>query len=281
MTDEPSATAVVPGHLTLLFSVVRDDDPRATGSRGAGVTLEAGVQTTVSPGTRTTFNGEPIEIEPVDRVLDVLGVDSAVDIETPLALGAGFGISGAATLGAAIAANAAFECSATENELVTYAHVAEVESGTGLGDVVAQARGGIPLRLEPGAPDVGRLDGIPARTRVEYLVLGEVETREVLAGDITDLSEAGERALEAVRTSPTVETLFEAGWRFSVEAGLTDDELSAVVEDVHDVGGRAALGHLGRTVVALEDGLSSVGYVPEVTAVDPTGATLIGGSAHR
>lgn len=281
MTDQPSATAVVPGHFTLLFSVVRGDEPRSTGSRGAGVALDVGVQTTVTSGTGPTFNGEAIEIEPVERVLAALGVDAAVHIQTPLALGAGFGVSGAATLGAALAANAAFGCSATENELVTIAHVAEVESGTGLGDVVAQSRGGIPLRLEPGAPDIGRLDGIPARTRVEYLVLGEVETREVIAGDVDALSEAGERALDAVRASPTLETLFEAGWRFSIEADLVDDELRTIVEDVHDVGGKAALGHLGRTVVALDDGLTAAGYDPQVTAVDATGATLVEGEPCR
>ncbi|MFW6152771.1 MAG: pantoate kinase [Halobacteriota archaeon] len=281
MTNQQTATAFAPGHLTLLFSVIRGDEPRATGSRGAGVNIDAGVRTTVSPGDGTTYNGASIDLEPVDRVLDAIGVDAAVDIESPLPLGAGFGASGAATLATAIAANAAFDCAASENELIAHAHVAEVKSGTGLGDVVAQARGGVPLRLEPGPPPVGRLDGIPARGRVEYLVLGEVETRQVLAGDVAHLSRAGERALTSVTASPTLDRLFEAGWGFSREAGLVDAELEAVVEAVHDAGGLAAIGHLGRTVVALDDGLTRAGYDPVVTAINATGATIVGGDSHR
>jgi len=77
---------------------------------------------------------------------------------------------------------------APENELIRIAHEAEVGRGTGLGDVVAQARGGVPIRLEPGAPGVGELDGIPADARVEYVTFGELSTEDVLGGDTAALS---------------------------------------------------------------------------------------------
>ncbi len=268
-------TAFVPGHLTLFFSVVRTDDPVSTGSRGCGVTIQEGVYTSVEPGSGVTCNGEPIEMEPVDRLLDALGVSASVRIETTLDLGTGFGVSGAATLGTALVANDMFKCGLTENELIRYAHIAEVEAGTGLGDVVAQARGGVPIRLEPGAPGEGELDGVPARPRIEYLSLGSVSTSAVITGDVSTLSEAGHRALDGLLVEPSIERAFELGWSFTREAKLFDDEVTSIIEAVHEMGGYASVGHLGRTVVALGDGLSRAGFDPTVTAVDPSGGTML------
>ena len=273
MTD--SATAFVPGHLTLFFSVVMTDTPATTGSRGGGITIREGVYTSVQPGEGIAVNETPTSIEPVERVLDALDVSASVQIETTLELGTGFGVSGAAALGAAIAANEAFDCRRTENELIRLAHIAEVEAQTGLGDVIAQARGGIPIRIEPGAPDVCELDGLTARPGVEYLSLGPVSTSEVLGGDVSTLSEAGERALEKLRGAPSIDHMFDLGWEFTREAGLYDDEVASIVESVHELGGHAAVGHLGRTVVALEDGLTRAGYDPTVTVVDAAGGTLL------
>lgn len=65
------------------------------------------------------------------------------DAQLGSTIGSGFGVSGAATLATALAANEAFSLEWTREELVEAAHVAEVEAGTGLGDVFVQARGGL------------------------------------------------------------------------------------------------------------------------------------------
>jgi len=171
MTDGDGAAAFVPGHVTGFFSVHRADDPLRTGSRGAGVTLADGVTTEVVPSDETTvrLNGREVDVESVTRVLDALDATASVSAETNLPIGSGFGVSGAMALGVALAANDAFDRERSENDLVSVAHAAEVEAGTGLGDVVAQARGGVPVRVEPGAPGVGSLDGVPATGRIEYV----------------------------------------------------------------------------------------------------------------
>jgi pantoate kinase len=217
-----------------------------------------------------------IEIEAVERVLDALEASTRVRVrvETDLPLGTGFGVSGAAALGTALATNTALDRRLSENELVAVAHGAEVQAGTGLGDVVAQARGGVPLRLEPGAPQVNELDAIPARARVEYLVYGELDTAEILAGDTDALTEAGQRALAAVVSEPTLKTFMRASRQFSREAGLLTDRVREVVTDVGEAGGSAAMGMLGETVVALDTGLSDAGYEPSVCRVHPSGATV-------
>ncbi|WP_232687411.1 pantoate kinase [Halobacterium zhouii] len=279
MSDGDAATAFAPGHVTGFFSVSRGDAPARTGSRGAGVTLADGVTTRVMPSDETTvrLNGRELDVESARRVLDALDVTATVDAETDLPLGAGFGVSGAMALGTALAANAAFEHARhghSENDLIRAAHVAEVEAGSGLGDVVAQARGGIPIRVEPGAPPHGELDGVPATSRIEYLSFGGLSTSDVIGGDTDALSAAGERALAELRDRPTLPAFFRLSREFSREAGLLDGEVAEAVEAVTESGGEAAMAMLGRTVFALGTGLSDAGYDPEVSSVHPAGATL-------
>ena len=286
MTDE--ATAFVPGHLTGFFSAHPDDDPAVAGSRGAGVTLSHGVEVRVERGARVgsdlaviTLNGESVAVDAVAGVRDALDAsDAAVTAETPLPLGAGFGVSGALALGVAYTVNAAYDRHRSENELVGVAHRAEVEAGTGLGDVVAQARGGLPIRLDPGDLDHGRLDAVPAAPRVEYVTFGSVSTEAVLSGDTTRLSAAGERALSDLRAEPTPARLVALSRRFAREADLLTDRVADAVAAVRADGGDAAMAMLGDTAFAFGTDLSEAGYDPEICSVHPGGATLRGSDSE-
>ncbi|WP_435072885.1 pantoate kinase [Halorubrum sp. HHNYT27] len=293
------ATAFVPGHVTAFFSAHPAERPAAAGSRGAGLTLTDGVTVRVSAGTEVgsadtgvrAIDGEQGTIGAVEDVLAELGAGAggdrrAVDvtIETDIPIGAGFGVSGAAALGAALAANDALDRGRSENELIRIAHEAEVSRGTGLGDVVAQARGGVPIRLRPGAPGIGELDGIPADARVEYVTFGELSTEAVLGGDTTALSAAGGDALDRLRGDPRLPTLMAAAREFAREADLLVPEVAEAIDAVdrasddssegaHAAG--AAMAMLGRTVFALGTGLSDAGYDPAVCRIDAAGARLV------
>ena len=274
MSDE--ARAFVPGHVTGFFTVDRGDDPIETGSRGGGLALSDGVAVTVNPGAETelTLNGEAIQVDAVERVLEALRTTATVTAETPLPLGSGFGVSGGLALGTALAANAVFGRGLSYNELVTIAHGAEVQAGSGLGDVVGQARGGVPLRLEPGGPQFNYVYAVPARSRVEYTTLGELSTADVVGGDTDTLTTAGERALSDVVKEPTLSTFLQASRQFSREAELLTPDVKAVIDDVAEAGGDAAMAMLGETVFALGTGLSDAGYDATVTAIYPPGATI-------
>ncbi|ERH05803.1 MAG: putative archaeal kinase (sugar kinase superfamily), partial [Halonotius sp. J07HN4] len=172
---------------------------------------------------------------------------------TSLPIGAGFGVSGALTLGTALAANAGFDCGKSENELITMAHCAEVEAGTGLGDVVAQARGGLPIRIDAGSPSHGRLDGVAARPRIEYVTFGERSTEDVLAGDTESLSRAGESALSRLLEWPTLDRFMTTSREFATDADLLTDKVADAIDAVNDAGGDAAMAMLGNTVFAVGD----------------------------
>jgi pantoate kinase len=276
MTDV--AQAFVPGHVTGFFTVHSDPDPTKAGSRGGGIALTDGVTVTVrgAENAEVSLNGDPVGMAAVDRVLDALAVDAEVRGVTDLPLGAGFGVSGAMALGTALAANAAFDCRLSERELTTIAHGAEVQAGTGLGDVVAQQRGGVPIRLEPGGPQDNELDGIPARSRLEYHAIDELATDDVLSGSTDALTEAGQRALSMVVAEPTPQRFMRAARQFAREADLVTPAVREVITDVTDAGGTAAMAMLGETVFALGTGLSDAGYDPRVCAIHPCGATLEG-----
>ncbi len=274
MTDE--ATAFVPGHITGFFSAHRDDDPTKAGSRGCGVTLTDGVTVTVESAEETELllDGEPIDVEPVRTVLETLEAAARVEAESDLPLGAGFGVSGAMALGTALAANRVFDRRLSTNELVTVAHGAEVQAGTGLGDVVAQAHGGVPIRLEPGGPHENVLDSIPTGTRVEYVSFGQLSTAAVLSGDTAALTAAGERALSTVVAEPTLESFMYASRRFAREAGLLTDRVKRAIDDVAGVDGEASMAMLGETVFAFGTGLTDAGYEPAVCETHSAGGTL-------
>jgi pantoate kinase len=273
----PEATAFVPGHVTGFFSVHRAESPMATGSRGSGLALSDGVRVRAEPADEVSveLDGDPVTVEPVERVLHALSAPCRISASTSLPLGSGFGVSGALALGSALAANAVHDRALSENELVSIAHGAEVECGTGLGDVVAQARGGAPIRLEPGAPGEGVLDGIPERSRVEYLPLGELDTETVITGDTEQLSAAGDEALSRLASEPTLSQFMYASRRFAREAGVLTQQVREVVEDVSEVGGEASMAMLGETVFALGTGLTDAGYDPAVCHIHDAGATLV------
>ena len=270
------ATAFVPGHVTGFFSAHPDEDPTKAGSRGAGLTLTDGVEVTVEPATETTvvLDGDELEIDPVTTVLETLDVTARVEADADLPLGAGFGVSGAMALGTVLAANRVFACKLSMNELVTIAHGAEVQAGTGLGDVVAQARGGVPIRLEPGGPQENVLDTIPARARVEYVSFGELSTADVLSGDTETLTAAGQDALSRVVEEPTLLSFMYASRRFARDAELLTAQVREAIADVSAVDGQASMAMLGNTVFALGTGLSDAGYEPSVCATHPAGAML-------
>lgn len=240
------------------------------------MTLTDGVTVTVRPAEESAcyLDGTSIEMEPVERVLDALNVTARVTAESEIPIGSGFGVSGAMALGTALAANVEFDRRLSENELITIAHGADVQSGTGLGDVVAQARGGIPIRLEPGGPHDNELDGIPRRVRVEYVTFGDLSTPDVLDDDPETITEAGETALSRVVGEPTLTSFIYASRRFAREAELLTPGVRDAIAAVSEAGGEASMAMLGETVFALGTGLTDAGYDPQVCATHSAGAAL-------
>lgn len=150
-----TAVAFSPGHISGFFRRVEGGDLAATGSVGAGVVIDEGVRSTVSPAHETSVRvvrqghaaaGSP----PVEYALDRLGVTASVTTECRLPIGAGFGLSAAALLATLTAINHLFDLGLSADEVAARAHEAEVLHRSGLGDVAASQAGGVVCRTGPG-----------------------------------------------------------------------------------------------------------------------------------
>ncbi|MFQ5552905.1 MAG: pantoate kinase, partial [Thermoplasmata archaeon] len=173
--------AFCPGHLTAFFQMCPHEDPMRAGSRGAGLCLTRGVRTRVRTSdaakTKVTvrLNGRAEPAETTERAVGLFleePLEVRVASEVQLPVGQGFGMSGAGALSTLLALNEALGEPRGRDEVIGFAHRAEVEAQTGLGDVYPQALGGLDIREKPGAPPHGLVHRIPLEAEVVLGVLG-------------------------------------------------------------------------------------------------------------
>ncbi|BBD73050.1 GHMP kinase [Sulfodiicoccus acidiphilus] len=151
-----------------------------TGSVGVSLTLGPPMRARARRGVGLTFNGMSIELPNLDYLKELGEVRLEVDSAVPL--GYGYGLSGALSLAYALAATEIY--GVNRWRALRTAHVAEVLSGNGLGDVLSQfTGGGVVYRKSPGAPGVGEAEPVPVEWSPVYSVpLQRIPTRIILEG---------------------------------------------------------------------------------------------------
>ena len=258
------ARAFAPGNISCIFKVIPHADAARMHSLGMGFTVKEGVEVTVSEHheMEVLFNGQRINFPTVRAVVSRLTQNSGiagiqVDITSPLPLGCGFGLSGAAALATAYALNELLQKHKDAEELAMIAHVAEVENRTGLGDVCSQYHGGCLVKLKEGAPLVA--DRLPiAEQPIYYRYFGPIQTSEVLGNreQTARINRAADVALNVLQTLTSAESnpeLFNACFavskRFSVESGLLSDvQVIDTIAQIEAEGGVASMIMLGNGV---------------------------------
>lgn len=276
--------AWVPSHITGFFAAHQRDDPLQSGSIGCGLCLFLGATTIIESApeiqdTEIVLNGA-VSGAPVSRFVVEKLARKPVRVKTELQMpfGAGFGASGAGALGCAYALNSHFDLGLTADQAACFAHSAEVVNGTGLGDVIAQNTGGLVVRLEPGAPGIGRIDRIPVPPLpVDYVVRGPISTRDVLSDKdaMSSVNKAGEAALKDLLKRPNLRDFMQLSRRFTVQSGLASDWALDAIEAVEAAGGMASMIMLGDAVFAFggAEALQSFGQV-HTTTISQRGANL-------
>ena len=286
-----TARAFCPGHVTALFYAPEPGpSPEATGSRGAGVCVSLGARATVETEVTYVTEVSPIEgsrLSPVmaTALADYLQasprpVSLRVGLELELPVGQGFGISGAMTFAALAAAEAELGLVGGDNDaLLVHAHAAEVEHRTGLGDVVAQARGGIDVRHRPGLPPLGEVAHFHEEARL-LLAWGAdpLHTKTVLTDPMARqrLEAACLPGLERLAAEPDLEWLLVEGRAFAERAGLFSDDVARMV-DICSAHGKASQVMLGNSVFAVGDvdamgrDLKDAGFHWTVAGIDNEG----------
>ena len=258
------ARAFAPGNISCVFKVIPHADATCMHSLGMGFTVKEGVEVTVSEHRETSvlFNRQIIDFPTVQAVIDRITQDAGaagvkVDITSPLPLGCGFGLSGAASLATAYALNELLQLGKDVETLAMVAHVAEVENRTGLGDVCSQYHGGCLVKLKEGAPLVA--DRLPITEQpIYYRYFGPIRTSEVLGNreQTLRINHAADAALGVLQTltraEPNTELFnacFRVSKRFSVESGLLSDaRVIETIEQIEAEGGVASMIMLGNGV---------------------------------
>lgn len=264
------AAAFVPGHISGFFQVCDEaSEPDRKGSRNCGPCMGAGVLTevTVEPSDRTVAEvfingkrapGAQTTLAAVQHVLRKTSkpVKVVVKHSSQVPIGAGYGASAAGAFGSALALSEALGLGLARPEVVKIAHVAEVSCRTGLGDVGAQALGGLVIGLEPGAPPHGKWQQIPVLQDMKIVcgTLAPLSTKELLRGEeLRDRSrKLGGSALNGLLKSPTPQDFMRVSLEFAEGLGLLDDELRSLIKAAMSAGAiGASQVMLGRAIFAL------------------------------
>ncbi|MDY9927707.1 pantoate kinase [Methanosarcina sp.] len=254
------AKAYAPGHITGFFQIHEHNDPHHKGSTGCGIVLNAGVTTEIKAGksvekTEIFLNGKKVEGKTTRTVVDMMAdVPVRVKSWAEIPVGCGFGASGAGALGTAYALNRVLSLNKTVKNLTEYAHVAEVINCSGLGDIAAQSNGGVVIRLQPGGPEFGSIDRIPApEARVFCIALGEISTDSILTDGaaVGKINSAGKAAMSELLKKPTLENFMQQAKDFASSTGLMSSTARDVIEAANASGGLASQAMLGDTVFAI------------------------------
>ena len=270
------ARAYAPGNISCVFKVIPHADPARMHSLGMGFTVKEGVEAIVSEHreTEVLFNEQRINFPTVGAVVNRLTQNSGitgikVEITSPLPLGCGFGLSGAAALATAYALNELLTLHKDSEKLAMTAHIAEVENRTGLGDVCSQYHGGCLVKLKEGSPLTA--DRLPITEQpIYYRYFGPIQTSEVLGNreQTTRINRAADVALRTLQTLTSAKpkadlfnACFAVSKQFSVESGLLSD--ARVIETIAGIeaeGGVASMIMLGNGVFsthAFEDAVET------------------------
>ena len=257
----------VPGHITGFFNIEEHKVSLKKGSCGAGFLLSQGVKTTISPASELTIDVNQGDFTVIDEVLSILEIDTdfkiAQDIQLPI--GAGFGTSAASAFSLALALNEFLDLGYSKELCGQIAHMAEVNLGAGLGDVIAQTGHGLVLRTQPGAPGIGEIESFEHDVYVAWKTFGEIETSSIIQDPHHKevISASGIKYWKYFKEEPTLENFLDFSNLFAHETKLMSGEVKELVDYLNssdDILG-SSMAMLGNTAFAFaydEDALKTL-----------------------
>ena len=200
----------VPGHITGFFNIENHDSKLKNGSCGAGFLLSKGVRTTIIESDNFDYDVNQGNDTVINEVLKILNLDETnfkIIQDITLPIGAGFGTSAASALSITLALNEFLDLNYSLELCGQIAHMAEVNLGAGLGDVIAQTGKGLVLRTKPGAPGIGEIESFEEDVYVAWKTFGAIETSEIIQDPKHKkvISEVGLKYLEMFEEEPNLD----------------------------------------------------------------------------
>jgi len=235
--NEYIAQIEIPLHITGIWIPFTRRNKQISGSIGAGLLLKPTVIAEVekcrgeSCGISICFERHCYkEISVVDALRSLLPDVSrriSISIDLPVPLGMGYAVSAAIALSVAVGYGVHRDM--TVDEAATYAHIAEIKAGTGLGDVVAMLYGrGLEIRTVPGGPGYARVENIPiSNEKLVYSIwYGEPLSTEDMHRSIGERAFADVLPLfQELLRKPSLEVFLEVSRRFSIMSRMAPREV--------------------------------------------------------
>ena len=251
-----SNSVFVPGHITGFFTIENHEISLKNGSCGAGFLLSKGVRTTIDDADELIINVNQGDSTVIDEVLRILEIDTNFKItqDILLPIGAGFGTSAASALSLSLALNDFLDLNYPKELCGQIAHMAEVNLGSGLGDVIAQTGHGMVLRVEPGAPGIGKIESFEHDVYVAWKSFGGIDTSSIIRDPHHRevISDVGLKYLEFFEEKSSLRNFLDFSYKFSTETNLMSGEVKSLVDYLNsrdDILG-SSMAMLGNTVFA-------------------------------
>lgn len=251
-----SNSVFVPGHITGFFTIENHEISLKNGSCGAGFLLSKGVRTTIDDADELVINVNQGDSTVIDEVLRILEIDTNFKItqDIQLPIGAGFGTSAASALSLSLALNDFLDLNYPKELCGQIAHMAEVNLGSGLGDVIAQTGHGMVLRVEPGAPGIGKIESFEHDVYVAWKTFGGIDTSSIIRDPHHRevISDVGLKYLEFFEEKSSLRNFLDFSYKFSTETNLMSGEVKSLVDYLNsrdDILG-SSMAMLGNTVFA-------------------------------
>ncbi|MCK4313310.1 GHMP kinase [Candidatus Bathyarchaeota archaeon] len=265
------ARAFSPCHITGFFQIFdQPSNPLLAGSKGAGVSLNRGVETIVN--ARKSLKGSlQVKINNfasysadvtkhvvhmfLSRFKEMENFEITVEHHVKVPIGAGFGTSGAAALSLALALDDFFGLNMSKIESAQLAHTAEVECKTGLGTVIAETFGGVEIRVKPGAPGIGEITHIPTPKNyvMACLTFGSLSTKKVLADRKTCkcINDFGEKLVDKLIEEPSITNFMKFSRQFAEKVGLITEKARRALNKADNANLICSMPMFGDSVFAL------------------------------
>lgn len=221
----------IPLHITGFFAPQFSANPLLTGSVGAGLVITPGLVCICKfsnklSKSKVIYNGVETKIEPLQKLFDRVNFNKKVSVRlsSPVPLGFGYGVSGASTLAVSLALHRFLGKS--DLKAAQLAHLAEVESLTGLGDALAIFSGrDLTVRLKPGAPGIGIVKSFsqPKNLRVITADLKKIKTKKMLKSMKLETKRLGIKLLKNFIENPGLEKFFEYSQLFAKKMNFANE----------------------------------------------------------
>lgn len=236
----------VASHISGIFTIHDEHpDPLYRGSKGAGFSISRGTTTSIeySDDRRNHFyfNEEEVDKEKANITNNVLnqilvlrknkeesdfGISVYHQFDVPLSCG--FGASASGALGSSFALRDFLDLDINDKYLYGVAHIAEINEGGGLGDVLALYQGGYEIRTREGAPFIGDAKNIITNGyKIATLSLGEIVTKAIIRNPTwrEKINNIGRVLIENLIAEPTIRNFATVSQQFSITSLLATPEI--------------------------------------------------------